>query len=66
MRQVVLDTEATGLDVNQGHRIIEIAAVQLVEISKRRCRNSRSLLIEITPLIAFLNVQLIVQAEIQM
>ena len=25
-RQIVLDTETTGLEVNQGHRIIEIGA----------------------------------------
>lgn len=30
MRQVVLDTETTGLDVNEGHRIIEIGAVEIV------------------------------------
>ncbi|MCB1679867.1 MAG: DNA polymerase III subunit epsilon [Halioglobus sp.] len=30
MRQVVLDTETTGLDVSQGHRIIEIGCVELV------------------------------------
>lgn len=30
MRQVVLDTETTGLDVTQGHRIIEIGAVEIV------------------------------------
>lgn len=29
MRQVVLDTETTGLDPRQGHRIIEIAAIEL-------------------------------------
>lgn len=29
MRQVILDTETTGLDVNQGHRIIEIGCVEL-------------------------------------
>jgi DNA polymerase-3 subunit epsilon len=29
-RQVVLDTETTGLDVGQGHRIIEIGAVELL------------------------------------
>lgn len=31
MRQVVLDTETTGLEVSQGHRIIEIGAVELVD-----------------------------------
>ena len=30
MRQIVLDTETTGLDPLQGHRIIEIGAVELV------------------------------------
>lgn len=30
MRQVVLDTETTGLEVNQGHRIIEIGCVEIV------------------------------------
>lgn len=29
MRQVVLDTETTGLEVRQGHRLIEIGAVEL-------------------------------------
>jgi|TARA_B110000014_G_scaffold262066_1_gene255218 DNA polymerase-3 subunit epsilon len=29
MRQIFLDTETTGLDPNQGHRIIEIAAVEM-------------------------------------
>ncbi len=29
-RQIVLDTETTGLDPNQGHRIIEIGGVELV------------------------------------
>ena len=31
MRQVVLDTETTGLEVRQGHRLVEIACVELVE-----------------------------------
>ena len=34
MRQVVLDTETTGLEVSQGHRIIEIGCVEL--INRRR------------------------------
>ena len=29
-RQIVLDTETTGLDVGQGHRIIEVGCVELV------------------------------------
>ncbi|WP_329740548.1 DNA polymerase III subunit epsilon [Dyella sp. A6] len=31
MRQVILDTETTGLEVRQGHRLIEIACVEMVE-----------------------------------
>ncbi len=31
MRQIVLDTETTGLDPKQGHRIIEIACVELLD-----------------------------------
>ena len=34
MRQVVLDTETTGLEVSKGHRIIEIGCVEL--INRRR------------------------------
>jgi DNA polymerase III subunit epsilon len=30
MREIVLDTETTGLDPGQGHRIIEIGALELV------------------------------------
>lgn len=31
MRQLVLDTETTGLEPNEGHRIIEIGCVELIE-----------------------------------
>ena len=31
MRQIVLDTETTGIDPNEGHRIIEIGCVEVVE-----------------------------------
>ncbi|HEX7340414.1 MAG TPA: DNA polymerase III subunit epsilon [Rhodanobacteraceae bacterium] len=37
MRQIVLDTETTGLEAHKGHRIIEIGAVELVE--RRRTGN---------------------------
>jgi DNA polymerase-3 subunit epsilon len=30
MRQIILDTETTGLDFNDGHRIIEVGCVELV------------------------------------
>lgn len=30
MRQIILDTETTGLDPRQGHRIIEVAGVEVV------------------------------------
>jgi len=38
MRKIVLDTETTGLDPKQGHRIIELAAIELDgrKISLRR------------------------------
>ena len=31
MRQIILDTETTGLDPKLGHRVIEIAAVELID-----------------------------------
>jgi len=38
MRKIVLDTETTGLDPRQGHRIIELAAIELDgrKVSMRR------------------------------
>ena len=30
MRQIVLDTETTGLDTEEGHRVIEIGCVELI------------------------------------
>lgn len=30
MRQIILDTETTGLDPTQGHRVIEVAAVEMI------------------------------------
>jgi len=38
MRQIILDTETTGLDPAKGHRIIEIGAVEL--INRRRTDNT--------------------------
>ena len=38
MRQIVLDTETTGLEPSQGHRIIEIGCVEIVD---RRITNTR-------------------------
>lgn len=37
-RQIVLDTETTGLDIDEGHRIIEIGCVEL--INRRLTRNN--------------------------
>ena len=30
MRQIILDTETTGLEPEQGHRVIEIGCVEMV------------------------------------
>jgi DNA polymerase-3 subunit epsilon len=45
MRQLILDTETTGLDPRQDHRIIEIAAVELVD----RRPTGRHLHVKINP-----------------
>ena len=45
MRQIVLDTETTGLETSQGHRIIEIGAV---EMDKRR-RTGRTYHVYLNP-----------------
>jgi hypothetical protein len=34
MRQVIFDTETTGLDPNQGHRIIEVGAIEMINRRK--------------------------------
>lgn len=36
MRQIVLDTETTGLSFEQGHRVIEVGAIELVNRQKTR------------------------------
>ncbi len=38
MRQIVLDTETTGLEVSQGHRIIEVGCIEMVDrrLTERR------------------------------
>ena len=30
MRQIILDTETTGLDPNDGHRVIEIGCIEMI------------------------------------
>ena len=45
MRQIILDTETTGLDPKLGHRIIEVAAVEMVD----RSPTGRTLQIYIDP-----------------
>ena len=31
MRSIVLDTETTGLDIAEGHKIIEIGCIELID-----------------------------------
>lgn len=45
MRQIIFDTETTGLDPAQGHRIVEIGCVELVN----RMSTGRNLHIYLNP-----------------
>jgi DNA polymerase III epsilon subunit-like protein len=36
-REIIIDTETTGLDPLSGHRVVEIGAVEMVD----RCRGAR-------------------------
>ena len=38
MRQLLIDTETTGLDPKQGHRIIEFATPELSALADRICQ----------------------------
>ena len=31
MREIILDTETTGLNPSEGHRVIEIAAIEVID-----------------------------------
>jgi hypothetical protein len=42
MREIVIDTETTGLDPTDGDRIVEIGAVELEEMIGRAPCNSQS------------------------
>ncbi len=44
MRQIVLDTETTGLSVEDGHRIIEIGCVEIID--RRLTRNTLHLYLD--------------------
>ena len=41
MREVVLDTETTGLDPDAGHRLVEVAALELVNHVPTGCHIQR-------------------------
>ena len=36
MRQVFLDTETTGANIKQGHRIIEIGCIETIDLKKTK------------------------------
>ena len=60
MRQVVLDTETTGLDIANDHRIIEIAGVELV--NRKLTKNSYQIYLNPNQCLRqfyFLNLELI-------
>ena len=31
MREIILDTETTGLNPSEGHKVIEIAAIEIID-----------------------------------
>ena len=39
MRQIILDTETTGLEPEQGHRVVELACVEILNrrVTDRHC-----------------------------
>ena len=43
MRQIVLDTETTGLDPQQVHRIIQLAGIEVVNRTRDRPHDSISM-----------------------
>ena len=38
MKEVVLDTETTGISIKEGHRIVEIGCIELDKIGRASCR----------------------------
>ena len=36
MKEIVLDTETTGLSVKDGHRIVEIGCIELDNLSQQK------------------------------
>jgi DNA polymerase-3 subunit epsilon len=35
MREIILDTETTGLNPSEGHKVIEIAAIEIIDFLPR-------------------------------
>jgi DNA polymerase III epsilon subunit-like protein len=44
MREIVLDTETTGLDPLDGRRVVEIGAVELINTAGAKCDDLRAAL----------------------